>query len=259
MSSPRYERVHALLEAVESLSHSRVEHNHRTGTVCLRAHGAEFEAVAGEREWRRTVAVGVVDEQFGYLRYVELQSLFARHVEQRLLVGVLDVFEQLAELVSEERRDDGRRCLVGSQTVGVCGAHDACLEQSVVTVDSHERLHDEHQEAQVVLWRLSRSVEQYARVGGEAPVVVLSRAVDARIRLLVEQHPEAVPARNLLHERHEQHVMVYRKVALLVYRSKLKLVRSHLVVAGLDRDSEFQRFDFQLLHKGCHTRRDAPK
>ena len=163
----------------------------------------------------------------------------------------------MAELVSEERRDDGRRCLVGSQTVGVCGAHDACLEQSVVTVDSHERLHDEHQEAQVVLWRLSRSVEQYARVGGEAPVVVLSRAVDARIRLLVEQHPEAVPARNLLHERHEQHVMVYRKVALLVYRSKLKLVRSHLVVAGLARNAKLKSLHFEVFHESLDTFRNG--
>ena len=161
--------------------------------------------------------------------------------------------EQLVELLAEKRRDDGRRCLVASQSVGVGGAHDACLEQSVVLVDGHQRLDDERNEAQVLLGRLAWSMEQHAIVGAEAPVVVLARTVDAVEWLLMQQHAEAVLARHLLHERHEQHVVVYGKVALFVYRGKLKLVGCHLVVARLARYGELQRLYLEVFHEGLHA------
>ena len=44
------ERVHILLEPGKLFGNGRVERNHGTGTVCLRAYGAEFEAIAGEGE-----------------------------------------------------------------------------------------------------------------------------------------------------------------------------------------------------------------
>ena len=77
---------------------------------------------------------------------------------------MLDSLEEFGELLAEEAGDDGRRCLVGSQSVGIGGRHDRCLEESVVTVDAHECLYDEDDEAQVVLGRLARSVEQDAGV-----------------------------------------------------------------------------------------------
>ena len=71
------ERVHVLLEPGKLFGNGRVERNHGTGTVCLRAYGAEFEAIAGEGERRGAVAVGIVNQQFGNLRDVQLHSLFA--------------------------------------------------------------------------------------------------------------------------------------------------------------------------------------
>ena len=41
-------------------------------------------------------------------------SLLSGHVEEVFLVGLLNVVEQFAELLAEERVDDCRRCLVGS-------------------------------------------------------------------------------------------------------------------------------------------------
>ena len=124
--------------------------------------------------------------------------------------------EQLAELLAKERRDDGWRSLVAAQTVGVGGTHDRRLEQSVVAIHSHERLYDERHEAQVLLRRLARGMQQHAIVGEQAPVVVLSRAVDAVEGLLVQQHSESVFSCHLFHQRHEQHIVVDGKVALLV-------------------------------------------
>ena len=206
-----------------------------------------------EGEGRRAVAVGVVDEQFGYLGYVELHALLARHAEQGVVVALLDVVEQLAQLLAQERRDDGWRCLVGPKAVGVGGTHDAGLEQRVVAVNAHQGFHHEGDEAQVLLRRLARGVEQCARVGAEAPVVVLARAVDAGEGLLVQQHAEAVLARHLLHERHEQHVVVVGDVGLLEDGGYLKLVRRHLVVARLARYGQLQGAYLQVLHEGLHA------
>jgi len=165
--------------------------------------------------------------------------------------------EHLAELCAEKRRYDGWRRLVGSQTVGVRRAHDARLEQSVVTVDSHQRVDDEGDEAQVFLSRLSRSHEGGAVVSPERPVVVLSGAVYALEGLFVEQHSEAVGARHLAHERHYEHVVVHRQIALLVYRGKLKLVRCHLVVACLHRYSQFESLYLEVFHERGDTYRDG--
>ena len=73
----------------------------------------------------------------------------------------------------------------------------------------------------------------------------------------MQQHAETMRAGHLAHQRHDQHVMVYRQVALLEDRSKLELVRCHLVVACLHRDAQFQGLYLQVLHESGHTGRDG--
>ena len=58
---------------------------------------------------------------------------------------------------------------------------------------------------------------------------------------------------HLLHQRHQQHVMVDSQVTLLENRSQLKLVGSYLIMARLDRDGQFKSLYFQVLHKSLHT------
>ncbi len=130
-------------------------------------------------------------------------------------------------MFAEERTDDGWRGLVAAQAVGIGGRHDGGFQQSVVAIDGHEGLDDEGDEAQRLVGRtlracgvgFARGVEQGALSSlpfcGEAPVVVLARAVDAVEGLLVEQHAETVVAGHALHERHEQHVVVDGEVAVL--------------------------------------------
>ena len=72
----------------------------------------------------------------------------------------------------------------------------------------------------------------------------------------MQQAAESVFAGHLFHERHDEHVVVDGQVALLVNRSQLKLVRSHLVVAGLARDTQLQRLNLQIRHEGSHASRD---
>ena len=47
--------------------------------------------------------------------------------------------------------------------------------------------------------------------------------------------------------------MVDSQIALLVDGGQLKLVGSHLVVTCLHRDSQLQRLNLQILHKGLYT------
>ena len=82
--------------------------------------------------------------------------------------------EQVADLLSEEGRDNGRRGFVCTETVVVGGAHHGSLEQSVVSVDSHQRLDDEDDEAQIVCRCLPCGMEKNAAVGTQTPVVVLA-------------------------------------------------------------------------------------
>ena len=124
-------------------------------------------------------------------------------------------------------------------------------------IDTHERLHDEDSEAQVLFRRLAGCMEQHPRIGREAPVVVLSGTVDSCERLLVQECPESVLACHPFHERHEQHVMVHCQVRVLEDRGKLKLVGCHLVVPCLHRDSQHQGLYLQVAHEGCHTFRNA--
>ena len=241
------------IEICQRLSHGGVQRNHGAGAVGRRAWRTEFEAVTSEGEGRGAVAVGVVDDEIGDLRDVNFKALLSLEREQVVGVRRLDVVEQFSELRAEERRDDGRRRLVASESVGVGGADDAGFEQSVVAIDGHERFDDERDEAEVLLRRLSRGMEQDARIGRDAPVVVLARAVDAVEGFLVEKHTEAVVAGHALHERHEQHVVVDGQVALLEDRGQLKLVGCHLVVACLARDGQFQGLNLEVLHEGLHA------
>ena len=90
-----------------------------------------------------------------------------------------------------------------AQAVGVGCTHYRCFQQSVVAIHAHERFYDEHHKAQVVVIALARRMQQHARIGRQAPIVVLSAAVNAGERLFVEQHAETVLACHFLHERHQ--------------------------------------------------------
>ena len=88
---------------------------------------------------------------------------------------------------------------------------------------------------------------------------MLTTAVDAVEGFFVEQYAETMLAGHLLHQTHQQHVVVNSQVALLEDRSQLKLVGCHLVVTGLHGDSQLQRLYLKILHKGLHTIGDSTK
>lgn len=247
------ESVYTGLEILESLSHSGVEHNHCAGAVGYGTDGAELEAVAGEGERRGAVAVGVVNHEFGYLWHVELHAVLSFQGEELVGGRVLHLVEEFAHLLSEEAGDDGGRCFVGAQAVSVRCAHDRGLEQTVVLVYAHQCLDNEHDEAEVVLGCLAWAMKQSAGVCGEAPVVVLTRAVDSCKWLFVEQAAESVLAGYLTHQRHDEHVVVDGQIAFFKDGGEFKLVGGYLVVTCFAGDAEFECLNLEVTHEFLHT------
>ena len=167
------------------------------------------------------------------------------------------MFQQLGNRAAKERGNDGGRCLVRTQTVGIRGGTDGGFQQPVVVVHRFQRLHDKGHEADVVQRGLARSMEQHTGVGGKRPVVVLAGAVHAFERFLMEQAPEAMLDGYALHDRHHQHVVVDGKVCLLVDWSQLKLVGGYLVVAGLAGDAKLQCLNLNVAHEILHALRNG--
>ena len=95
--------VDSLLEFCQLVSHSSIEGNHRRSAVGRRAQCAEFKTVACKCEWRRTVAVGIVDKQFRNLRHVfQLHTLFCRECYVVVHIGVKQTVYNVCNLCAEK-------------------------------------------------------------------------------------------------------------------------------------------------------------
>ena len=88
---------------------------------------------------------------------------------------------------------------------------------------------------------------------------MLSATVDTRKWFLMQQHAEAVLSCHALHHRHQQHIVVDSQIGILEDGSQLKLVGSHLVVASLTGDTQFESDNLEFFHKRGNTLRDTPE
>ena len=86
---------------------------------------------------------------------------------------------------------------------------------------------------------------------------MLPRTIDPLERLLVEQNTEPMSPRHLAHEGHDKHVVIHCKVTFLIDRGEFELVRGDLVVPCLDRNTQLQSLNLQVLHKASDPCRDC--
>ena len=249
--------IHLAAELLQLRGDGGVEGYHCTAAVGRGAHSAELEAVAGEGEGGGAVAVSIVDQHLGDMRHTELHTAFLVEDDGLLLVGVLQLVEHRRELAAEEDADDGRGRLLGTQTVGVGGSHNGCLQQGVVLLDGHHHVDQEGDESEVLLGRLAGGEEADTGVGAQRPIAMLARAIHAGEGLLVQQHLEAVTAGHLVHQRHEYQVLIDSQVGLIIDGCQLELVGRHLVVSGLAGDGILVGFELKLFHKRLHTGGDS--
>ena len=141
-----HQGIHFGLEIRQLFGHGGVEGYHRARAVGLRTHGPKLETVSGKGERRRTVTVSIVYQQLRNLGDVQLHPMLALQEDQFLVGALLQMVEHTAQLRAEERGNDGRGRLVGSQTMGVGGTHDGGFQQTVVPEHGHQGVHDERDE-----------------------------------------------------------------------------------------------------------------
>ena len=180
--------------------------------------------------------------------FIEDNHLFRR--------TLLHLIEDIVHVGAEKGGDDGRRRFVCSQTVHVCSRADGCLEQAVVFINSHQRIDEKSDKAQILFRRLARGKQSHACVCTDRPVAVLAGAVHAGKRFFMQQHAKAVTTGYLFHQQHDQLVLIDGKVRFVVDRCQFKLVRRHFVVACFERNTVFAGFKFEVFHIRRDTRRD---
>ena len=171
--------------------------------------------------------------------------------------ALLHLLDDFVEHIAQVNRDDGRRSFIGAEAMVVAGRSDGSAEQTLVKVDRTDHRGAEGEELGVLVGIVA-GLEEVADAGTtDGPVDVLAGAVDARERLLGEEADEAVLGGDAAEQRHREHLVVVRDVGGFVDRSHFVLGRSDFVVAGLDRDTEFEALAFGFHHAGEHAIRDG--
>ena len=139
----------------------------------------------------------------------------------------------------------------------VTGRGDGSTEQPLMEVDGADHRGAEGQELGVLV-RVVAGLEEVADTGAaDGPVDVLAGSVDARERLLSEEADETMLGSDAAEQRHREHLVIVRDVGGFVDRSHFVLGRSDFVVAGLDRDTEFEALALGFHHAGEHAIRDG--
>ena len=115
--------------------------------------------------------------------------------------------------------------------------HDSCIER---------------QELQVLVRGLARRKKVHSGICNHRPVAVLSGPVHPVERLLVENYFQMVLFRHFLHDDHQHHILVNRLGGAAEYGCTLELVRSDLIVPGLEQDTELVGLGLEILHESAH-------
>ena len=242
-------------ELVERVGHDRVEHGQGAGHREGGTDGAELELVAGEGERAGTVTIaGVLREDRERVDAEGHVTALARAGSGTALLHLLDDF---VEHVAQVDRDDGGRGFIGAEAVVVAGRGDGSTEETLVQVDGADDRGAEGEELGVLV-RVVARLEEVADAGAtDGPVDVLTGTVDAREGLLGEEADEAVLGGDAAEQRHREHLVIVGDVGGLVDRSHFVLGRSDFVVAGLDRDTEFEALALGFHHASEHAIRNG--
>ena len=132
----------------------------------------------------------------------------------------------------------------------VAGRGDGDAQQVLVVVRGLYDGAEEEQELRVLARGLAGVEEVYARVSGEGPVVVLAGAVHALEGLFAQQADQAVLLGGLLHDVHDELVVVGSDVGRVIDAGELMLGGGGLVVLGLGRDADAPELLVYLAHEG---------
>ena len=236
--------------------HGGVQHDIRAGNVERGAGHPEFKLVAGEGKRRGAVAVRLIKRDGRQHGCTDGNGRLA------LLVPVFagnDALNDILEVIADIHGNNGRRRLIGTQTVIVACARHRDAQQILIFIHSLDDGREEKQELSVGDRRLARIQQIFARIGRNGPVVVLAGTVDAFEGLFVQQANEAVALCNLFHQLHGKLIVVGGNICGGEHRCHFMLAGSHLVVFRLCGNTELPQLLVQILHERLYARTDGAK
>ena len=247
-------RLQLIRELAKAFGHDGIQNHIRRGNGGAGAQHAEFELVAGKGEGRSPVPVGGILREFGEHMHADGHiRLFPAAVNRSLLQGVQD----FRQLIPQEDGDDRGRRFVAAQPQIVSGTGHGGPQHILMLVHRLDDAEEEQQELSAVIGAVARLQQVISRIGGQAPVVMLSAAVDPLEGLFVQQAHEPMAAGHLLHHFHGQLIMVAGHVDRGIDRGHFVLGRSRFVMLGFRRNTQLPQLLVQLRHEGLNPGLDG--
>mmetsp|Transcript_24639 Transcript_24639/g.48003 ORF Transcript_24639/g.48003 Transcript_24639/m.48003 type:complete len:289 (+) Transcript_24639:1141-2007(+) len=113
---------------------------------------------------------------------------------------------------------------------------------------------------QLTCWiSLARIKKVYPGISAHRPVVMLSRAIDASERLLMEENHQTKLGGLIIGHLHEKHIVVRREGGLAINRGHLMLCRSNLVVHDSHGTSELKHYCLYFVEQDVYSLRHGCK
>ena len=192
----------------EGLRHDGVQGGVGVGDGVGGAHHAELELVAREGKGGGAVAVGGILLDDGNRGHTGIQSAGGEQLDG-VRVGD-NLAHHIVQLIPQKDGDDSGRGLLGTQTVLIAYAGGGLAQQVGMAVHRSHDAGEHQQELHVLIGGVPGVQQVLPGICADGPVVVLTRAVDAGVGLLMEQTDQTVAGRHPLHGLHGQLVLIHR-------------------------------------------------
>ena len=192
-------------KAAQLFGHYGIQRDVGPGDGLRGAEHSQFELVAGKGQRTGPVPIcGILWDSGHHIHANTKQALLGL-----CIVGAIDNGpDHPVQLFSQEDRDNGGRCLVGTQPGVVAGRRDRAAQELLILINALNKGRQEHQKLGVLPGSFAWAEEVFASVRREGPVVVLAGAVDTGKRLLVKQAHQVVLCGAFFHGAHDELVIV---------------------------------------------------
>ena len=237
--------------------HDSIEHHVTFRHRIPGTHHSKFELISRKSKRRCTVTIRCVLSKI--CQSADTGMKLASPDTMGSLSCADQLLQYILQLLSQEHRNDSRRCFIGSQPVIVSYVCRRLPQKVCMAVHRPQDTGQNQQKLNVVVRRLSRIQEVNAVIRGQGPVVVLAGSVHSRKRFFMEQALQAMLFRHTFQGLHDDLVVICCHVTFCIDGSQLMLGRSHLIVLCLGRYAQFPKFCIYILHKGCDPGTDDPE
>ena len=167
------------------------------------------------------------------------------------------LLQHMRQCVAQEDTHHSRRRFVAAKAFLVARAAGRKAQQVRIFVDSRQHRAQRYKKNRVFLGFVGGIQKIFARIGDDAPIVVLAAAVYARKRLFVQQACKIVAQSYLAHQLHHDLVVVAGDIGCGEYAGQLVLAGSDLVVLGLSGYAKAPQLFVQFAHEFAHAFVDA--